>query len=238
MEVSSHALELHRADAIAFDCVVFTNLTQDHLDFHGTLDHYFGAKRSLFLPARRPPPDRVGRQSRRRVGAQAGRASWARPGRRGSSPSPSATTPTTARSASARAGRDRASTCVTAEGSEHVDLPQPGLFNVYNAIAAIAACGCVGRRHRRGGRRAAAIRRRCRAGSRRSSRASPSACWSTTPTRPTRSRTCCAVRASCWSGPDDAARAADLRVRRRWRPRRRQAPADGRDRALAVRPGR
>ena len=42
MEVSSHALELHRADAIDFDCAVFTNLTQDHLDFHGTLEDYFG----------------------------------------------------------------------------------------------------------------------------------------------------------------------------------------------------
>ena len=53
MEVSSHALELHRADAIDFDCAVFTNLTQDHLDFHGTLEEYFGAKRRLFVPAAR-----------------------------------------------------------------------------------------------------------------------------------------------------------------------------------------
>src|SRR4051794_36029903 len=56
MEVSSHALELHRADAIDFDCGVFTNLTQDHLDFHGTLDEYFGAKRRLFVPAAGTPP--------------------------------------------------------------------------------------------------------------------------------------------------------------------------------------
>src|ERR671931_1418735 len=52
MEISSHALELRRADAIAFECAVFTNLTQDHLDFHGTLEDYFAAKRELFLPAR------------------------------------------------------------------------------------------------------------------------------------------------------------------------------------------
>jgi UDP-N-acetylmuramoyl-L-alanyl-D-glutamate--2,6-diaminopimelate ligase len=51
MEVSSHALELHRADAIAFDCVVFTNLTQDHLDFHGSMEAYFEAKRALFAQA-------------------------------------------------------------------------------------------------------------------------------------------------------------------------------------------
>ena len=52
MEVSSHALALRRADAIDFDCAVFTNLTQDHLDFHGTLEDYFGAKRRLFAPER------------------------------------------------------------------------------------------------------------------------------------------------------------------------------------------
>jgi UDP-N-acetylmuramoyl-L-alanyl-D-glutamate--2,6-diaminopimelate ligase len=48
MEVSSHALELHRADAIHFDVSIFTNLTQDHLDFHHTMEDYFNAKRRLF----------------------------------------------------------------------------------------------------------------------------------------------------------------------------------------------
>jgi len=48
MEVSSHALELHRVDGCDFDTVVFTNLTQDHLDFHLSLEEYFGAKRRLF----------------------------------------------------------------------------------------------------------------------------------------------------------------------------------------------
>ena len=47
MEVSSHALELHRADAIHWRAAVFTNLTQDHLDFHPTMDDYFAAKRRL-----------------------------------------------------------------------------------------------------------------------------------------------------------------------------------------------
>ncbi len=54
LEVSSHALELRRADAVAFDVAVFTNLTQDHLDFHGTMARYAAAKRRLFfelLPA-------------------------------------------------------------------------------------------------------------------------------------------------------------------------------------------
>jgi len=48
MEVSSHALALSRVDGLAFDVAVFTNLTQDHLDFHGTLAEYRRAKRLLF----------------------------------------------------------------------------------------------------------------------------------------------------------------------------------------------
>lgn len=48
MEVSSHALELHRVTGIKFDVAVFTNLTQDHLDFHGTMEKYFAAKSCLF----------------------------------------------------------------------------------------------------------------------------------------------------------------------------------------------
>jgi UDP-N-acetylmuramoyl-L-alanyl-D-glutamate--2,6-diaminopimelate ligase len=48
MEVSSHALSLHRADAIHWSVAVFTNLTQDHLDFHTDMEDYFLAKRRLF----------------------------------------------------------------------------------------------------------------------------------------------------------------------------------------------
>lgn len=48
MEVSSIALELHRVDELEFAVAAFTNLTQDHLDFHGTLDAYFAAKAKLF----------------------------------------------------------------------------------------------------------------------------------------------------------------------------------------------
>jgi UDP-N-acetylmuramoyl-L-alanyl-D-glutamate--2,6-diaminopimelate ligase len=48
MEVSSHALALHRVDAIHWAAALFTNLTQDHLDFHPTMEDYFLAKRRLF----------------------------------------------------------------------------------------------------------------------------------------------------------------------------------------------
>jgi len=48
MEVSSHALALHRCDAMHFEVALFTNLTQDHLDFHDSMEDYFEAKRMLF----------------------------------------------------------------------------------------------------------------------------------------------------------------------------------------------
>ncbi|HEY7547039.1 MAG TPA: UDP-N-acetylmuramoyl-L-alanyl-D-glutamate--2,6-diaminopimelate ligase, partial [Blastocatellia bacterium] len=48
MEVSSHAIELHRADGLELAAAVFTNLTRDHLDYHKTMDAYFNAKKKLF----------------------------------------------------------------------------------------------------------------------------------------------------------------------------------------------
>jgi UDP-N-acetylmuramoyl-L-alanyl-D-glutamate--2,6-diaminopimelate ligase len=57
MEVSSHALSLRRVDAIRFAAGVFTNLTRDHLDFHGDMEAYFAAKRRLFELL---PPDAPG----------------------------------------------------------------------------------------------------------------------------------------------------------------------------------
>jgi UDP-N-acetylmuramoyl-L-alanyl-D-glutamate--2,6-diaminopimelate ligase len=55
MEVSSHALELGRVYGLRFHTAVFTNLTRDHLDFHGTMEAYFAAKQQLFAP-----PDTAG----------------------------------------------------------------------------------------------------------------------------------------------------------------------------------
>ncbi|HTN81229.1 MAG TPA: UDP-N-acetylmuramoyl-L-alanyl-D-glutamate--2,6-diaminopimelate ligase [Acidimicrobiales bacterium] len=51
MEVSSHALVLHRVDGTRFAVAVFTNLSRDHLDFHGTMERYFEAKARLFTPS-------------------------------------------------------------------------------------------------------------------------------------------------------------------------------------------
>jgi UDP-N-acetylmuramoyl-L-alanyl-D-glutamate--2,6-diaminopimelate ligase len=55
MEVSSHALELRRVYGLRFHTAVFTNLTRDHLDFHGSMDAYFAAKQKLFDGAGGPP---------------------------------------------------------------------------------------------------------------------------------------------------------------------------------------
>ena len=51
MEVSSHALDQHRVDGVRFSVAVFTNLSRDHLDHHGTMEAYFRAKARLFTPA-------------------------------------------------------------------------------------------------------------------------------------------------------------------------------------------
>jgi UDP-N-acetylmuramoyl-L-alanyl-D-glutamate--2,6-diaminopimelate ligase len=56
MEVSSHALDQGRVSGLEFDVAVFTNLTRDHLDYHGTMERYFAAKRLLFDGTRYPAP--------------------------------------------------------------------------------------------------------------------------------------------------------------------------------------
>ncbi|MDX2066259.1 MAG: UDP-N-acetylmuramoyl-L-alanyl-D-glutamate--2,6-diaminopimelate ligase [Fimbriimonadaceae bacterium] len=58
MEVSSHALAEKRADGVEFDVVAFTNFSQDHLDYHGSMEAYFAAKTRLFLGLGRPPGTR------------------------------------------------------------------------------------------------------------------------------------------------------------------------------------
>ncbi|HEY0079291.1 MAG TPA: UDP-N-acetylmuramoyl-L-alanyl-D-glutamate--2,6-diaminopimelate ligase [Pyrinomonadaceae bacterium] len=56
MESSSQAIDLHRCDALSYAVAVFTNLTRDHLDYHGTMDNYFAAKRRLFDGSLGEPP--------------------------------------------------------------------------------------------------------------------------------------------------------------------------------------
>lgn len=56
MEVSSHALDQGRVHSLPYDVAIFTNLTQDHLDYHGTMENYFAAKRMLFDGGVGAPP--------------------------------------------------------------------------------------------------------------------------------------------------------------------------------------
>ena len=67
VEATSHGSELGRLDRVGFSALVFTNLTQDHLDFHGTLERYFDAKRRLFTEARPPAAVNVGDEHGRRL---------------------------------------------------------------------------------------------------------------------------------------------------------------------------
>jgi UDP-N-acetylmuramoyl-L-alanyl-D-glutamate--2,6-diaminopimelate ligase len=67
MEATSHGSELGRLDRVRFRTLVFTNLTQDHLDFHRTIDRYFDAKRRLFTEARPPAAVNVGDPYGRRL---------------------------------------------------------------------------------------------------------------------------------------------------------------------------
>jgi UDP-N-acetylmuramoyl-L-alanyl-D-glutamate--2,6-diaminopimelate ligase len=55
LEATSHGSELGRLDGVRFSALAFTNLGQDHLDFHGTFERYFEAKRRLFVEGERPP---------------------------------------------------------------------------------------------------------------------------------------------------------------------------------------
>jgi len=70
MEASSHAATLHRLDCVRFSALVFTNLSQDHLDFHGDMESYFQAKRRLFVDGRPPAAVNVGDEYGRRLAAE------------------------------------------------------------------------------------------------------------------------------------------------------------------------
>jgi UDP-N-acetylmuramoyl-L-alanyl-D-glutamate--2,6-diaminopimelate ligase len=135
MEVSSHALALHRADAIHWAAAAFTNLTQDHLDFHPTMEDYFAAKARLFDAAGRAGTDiplvvnvddpygmrlAAGRDNCVRIGfgvAAELRATDVDGDRRGSS---------------------------FTVGSRRFRTSLPGTFNVLNALTAIALAHALG----------------------------------------------------------------------------------------------
>jgi UDP-N-acetylmuramoyl-L-alanyl-D-glutamate--2,6-diaminopimelate ligase len=131
MEVSSHALELGRTDAIGFAVAVFTNLTQDHLDFHASMEDYFLAKRRLFV-ADEPPVVSVvnvgDEYGRRLAGEIEGALTFAVDAQADYS------------ATDLRCALDGCGfTLSTPAGQRELSLPMPGRFNVANALGALAA---------------------------------------------------------------------------------------------------
>jgi UDP-N-acetylmuramoyl-L-alanyl-D-glutamate--2,6-diaminopimelate ligase len=117
MEASSHASALHRLDGVRFAVLAFTNLSQDHLDFHGDMESYFQAKRRLFLEGGPPAVVNVGNEWGRRLAGEL----------------PDALTYGFAPDAQ-----------VGPEALEGVDLRLRGRFNAENALAALAVSRLLG----------------------------------------------------------------------------------------------
>ena len=132
MEVSSHALSLHRADAIHWSAAVFTNLTQDHLDFHADMEDYFLAKRRLFEAG----PELAVDQRRRPLRRAPGRATSRRR-------SASASTRPTRRCARPRSRATRAARAFAVDGLA-LRTTLPGRFNVLNALGAVVVARELG----------------------------------------------------------------------------------------------
>jgi UDP-N-acetylmuramoyl-L-alanyl-D-glutamate--2,6-diaminopimelate ligase len=142
MEVSSHALDQERVWGVAFDAAIFTNLSRDHLDYHGTLDRYFAAKARLFEGLRDNGKKAVavinGDDPR-----GPGLVEIARAG---------AAVVTFGLQPSAMVHADEirlapgSSACRvnTPWGSFHLVLNLPGRFNISNALAAAACAGALG----------------------------------------------------------------------------------------------
>jgi UDP-N-acetylmuramoyl-L-alanyl-D-glutamate--2,6-diaminopimelate ligase len=134
MEVSSHALELGRADAIHWAVAAFTNLSQDHLDFHPDMEAYFQAKRKLLVAAAAQGAPLV-------VDVDDAH------GRRLAEEFPQATTVALEADADLRPDALHpvpGGTDVVLPGRGEVRVPLPGRFNVRNALAACAAAEALG----------------------------------------------------------------------------------------------
>ncbi|MGK2878121.1 MAG: UDP-N-acetylmuramoyl-L-alanyl-D-glutamate--2,6-diaminopimelate ligase [Solirubrobacterales bacterium] len=129
IEVSSHALELGRADEVAFSAAVFTNLTQDHLDFHETMEDYFAAKRLLFESNPGVAVVNVDDKYGRRL---AGGFDCVTYSAEGAGDADYRATDVEFDAAGSRF------TCEHAGGEIRASVRLPGLFNVANALAALA----------------------------------------------------------------------------------------------------
>lgn len=134
MEVSSHGLEQHRVDGIDFAVGIFTNLTEDHLDYHGTMERYCAAKAKLFQHCRAAvcnADDPWTPRLLRGVTCPVTRYGLARPA------------DLWAEELCLGSGSVRFTACSARERTG-VSLGVPGRFTVYNTLGAMAACGHLG----------------------------------------------------------------------------------------------
>jgi UDP-N-acetylmuramoyl-L-alanyl-D-glutamate--2,6-diaminopimelate ligase len=134
MEVSSHALALGRVDGLVYDVAAFTNLSQDHLDFHPTMADYEAAKASLFTPAHSargvvncddPAGRRIAQTRAVPITTYGEDADWS------------------AREVDLR-GDGSTFRLVGQEKSARIELALPGAFNVANAVCAVATLVTAG----------------------------------------------------------------------------------------------
>ena len=141
MEVSSHALELRRADSLRFAAVAFTNLTQDHLDFHPDMEAYYLAKRRLFDDPVRPGAVNLGdAYGRRLAGEAAGPVlTYAASGDEAD-----------VRPAAVEVGEGGAISLIaqTPRGPLPLDVRLRGHFNVENVLCAVAVAELLDLPHR------------------------------------------------------------------------------------------
>lgn len=131
MEVSSIALREHRVDGITFDVAAFTGLTQDHLDYHGTMEAYFEAKADLFT------------LGRARHGVVAVDDSWGK-ALADASVIPFTTVSTSDRDADWYASRSGDRVSILGPGEAHVRLTVPTDFAVRNLTVSVAVCHLLG----------------------------------------------------------------------------------------------
>ncbi|MGN6090356.1 MAG: UDP-N-acetylmuramoyl-L-alanyl-D-glutamate--2,6-diaminopimelate ligase [Actinomycetales bacterium] len=144
MEVSSHALVLGRVDGLVVDVAVFTNLSQDHLDFHHDMESYFAAKASLFTPERSRRgvvciDDDWGRRLARQSSVPV--VTVATGGSGAASSADVVVEPTGPSRATVR-WRERTDGAPSREVS--IELQLPGRFNLANAALALATADLLG----------------------------------------------------------------------------------------------
>jgi UDP-N-acetylmuramoyl-L-alanyl-D-glutamate--2,6-diaminopimelate ligase len=139
MEVSSHALELDRVGGVSFAAAGFTNLTQDHLDFHPDMEHYFAAKSRLFQAA--PGAINVGDPYGRRLAGTAGGPvlTYARASEAAADVRPYAV--------EIGAGGTIGLIVSTPRGPLPLDVRLRGGFNVENVLCAVALAELLGLPH-------------------------------------------------------------------------------------------